>query len=376
MDNNITCDIAKDLIPLYSEGICSEESNKAVKNHLAGCESCRRLLELPVEQEQITSVPEEKNVFKKLNRKIKRGKLGIIILSIALLLIVGAVGFLTVGQIVKGEGMVSFDTIAQTIEAKKIVGYITDKDFNSYVNSIYDNKYYFKSDNVTSEKINDKSAAELSQAYEASFGRAEVKGVDINSCYTVLPEPNAVMILTNCIIKYSDGSALELELVKNYDNRFLTSALGFSGNDSGAAKKFVNCFNLVSSKSGDIDLITKNVLERIFTRPESADNSDLSLTEHFITKRFAPEYAEEVGKSAAEFFAKGYETECVFSDDRYDDINRYFEMYLTAADEQGTALLTARIYRRYDGLVKPETVTVYRNGCTEELAYSLEHFFG
>ena len=129
--------------------------------------------------------------------------------------------------------MVSFETIAQTIEARKIVGYITDKDFASYVNSIYDNKHFFGSDNATDGKINEK------------------------------------------------------------------------------------------------------------------------------------------------FFARGYETECAFSDDRYDDdINRYFDMCLTAADEQGTALLTARIYRRYDGLVKPETVTVYRNGCTEELAHSLEHFFG
>ncbi|MDY4587458.1 MAG: zf-HC2 domain-containing protein [Oscillospiraceae bacterium] len=56
MDNNISCEIAKDLIPLYSE-----ESRLTVKKHLAECVSCRRLLETPVEQEQITAVPEEKN---------------------------------------------------------------------------------------------------------------------------------------------------------------------------------------------------------------------------------------------------------------------------------------------------------------------------
>ena len=42
----------------------------------------------------------------------------IIILSIVLALIVGAVGSLTVGQIVRGEGMVSFETIAQSAEAR------------------------------------------------------------------------------------------------------------------------------------------------------------------------------------------------------------------------------------------------------------------
>lgn len=378
MDKHIiTCEMAKDLIPLYSEGLCSEESRKAVENHLSECESCRRLLETPVEQEQVASVPEEKNVFKKLNRKMKRSKLWIIALSVVLALLVGAVGFLTVGQIVKGEGMVSFETIAQSLEARKVVGYIVNKDFTSYVNSIFDNKYFFRAENATSEKINAKSAEELLQAYEASFGSEKVKNIDIGSSYSLLPEPNAVMILTNCKIEYTDGSVLELEMVKNYDNRFLTSALGFSGDDSVAAKDFVSCFNLFSSKSGTNDFVNKTVLERIFTRHGSADNSDKSITEHFITERFAPEYAQEVGKSAAEFLAKGYETECAFSDDRYDDdINRYFDMYLTAADEQGTALLCARIYRRYDGLLKPETVTVYRNGCTDELAQGLEHFFG
>lgn len=375
--NNVTCGIAKDLIPLYSEGLCGEESKKALENHLVECESCRRLFELPVEQEQPEPVPEEKNIFRKLNRKMKRGKLWIIALSVILLLVVGVVGFLSVGQIVKGEGMVSFETIAQSIEARKVVGYIVNKNFTSYVNSIYDNKYFFMAENATSEKINEKSADELLQAYEASFGRAKVKNIDIGSSYSLLPEPNAVMILTNCIIEYENGSVLELELVKNYDNRFMTSALGFSADDSDAAGKFVSCFNLFSSKSGYNDFVNKTILERIFTLTESADNRNMLLIEKFTAERFAPEFADEVGKSVADFFAKGYVTECEFSDDRYDDdINRYFHMYLTAADEQGTALLCARIYRRYDGLVKPESVTIYTNGCTDELAQDLEHFFG
>ncbi|MGN0700617.1 MAG: zf-HC2 domain-containing protein, partial [Oscillospiraceae bacterium] len=280
MDNNamnkVTCGIAKDLIPLYSEGLCGEESKKALENHLAECESCRRLLELPVEQEQPAPVPEEKNIFRKLNRKMKRGKLLIIALSVVLVLVVGAVGFLSVGQIVKSEGMVSFETIAQSIEARKVVGYIVNKDFTSYVNSIYDNKFFFMAENVTSEKKNEKSADELLQAYEASFGRAKVKNIDIVSSYSLLPEPKAVMILTNCKIKYDDGSVLELELVKNYDNRFMTSALGFSCDNSDAARKFVSCFNLFSSKSGANDFLNKNVLERIFTRPKSAGNRNLS----------------------------------------------------------------------------------------------------
>lgn len=41
----INCDITKDLIPSYLEGLCSEESIKAVEAHLSVCPECRSHLE-------------------------------------------------------------------------------------------------------------------------------------------------------------------------------------------------------------------------------------------------------------------------------------------------------------------------------------------
>ncbi len=40
----MNCKIVQDLLPLYHDGVCSEESRAAVEAHLAGCESCRRTL--------------------------------------------------------------------------------------------------------------------------------------------------------------------------------------------------------------------------------------------------------------------------------------------------------------------------------------------
>lgn len=37
-------EIAQDLLPLYHDGVCSEKSRAAVKEHLKGCEACRRAL--------------------------------------------------------------------------------------------------------------------------------------------------------------------------------------------------------------------------------------------------------------------------------------------------------------------------------------------
>lgn len=40
----MNCKIVQDLLPLYHDGVCSEESRAAVEEHLAGCESCRQQL--------------------------------------------------------------------------------------------------------------------------------------------------------------------------------------------------------------------------------------------------------------------------------------------------------------------------------------------
>ena len=39
------CEIVKDLIPLYCEGLCSDETKAAVEEHVAGCQDCKGLLE-------------------------------------------------------------------------------------------------------------------------------------------------------------------------------------------------------------------------------------------------------------------------------------------------------------------------------------------
>lgn len=41
----ITCDIAMDLVELYTSGVASDDSKEAVKNHLKSCKECRRFYE-------------------------------------------------------------------------------------------------------------------------------------------------------------------------------------------------------------------------------------------------------------------------------------------------------------------------------------------
>ena len=41
--NEITCDMCMDLMPLVKDGVASEDSVAAVRNHIASCENCRAL---------------------------------------------------------------------------------------------------------------------------------------------------------------------------------------------------------------------------------------------------------------------------------------------------------------------------------------------
>jgi len=41
----IPCDVIKDLLPLYYDGVCAENSKKIVEEHIAECDSCRIVLE-------------------------------------------------------------------------------------------------------------------------------------------------------------------------------------------------------------------------------------------------------------------------------------------------------------------------------------------
>ena len=70
----IECDIIKDLLPLYTEHITSEVSNKAINEHLCECEPCRKIyqeMSAPELQIQYDRTPAES--FQKYVKKEKRG---------------------------------------------------------------------------------------------------------------------------------------------------------------------------------------------------------------------------------------------------------------------------------------------------------------
>lgn len=71
------CDLIRDLLPLYTDNVCSAASRKAVENHLSKCEACKKELALlRGEFHADTQPPEEseEEVLKAATSAWKRGK--------------------------------------------------------------------------------------------------------------------------------------------------------------------------------------------------------------------------------------------------------------------------------------------------------------
>ena len=88
------CNIIKDLLPLYIDGIASKETIQLVNEHLTECIDCKEALGNMKEEIRVSGI-DEKKAMKNFFKKIKRKKSIAMILSITLtfLLVVGGVNF-------------------------------------------------------------------------------------------------------------------------------------------------------------------------------------------------------------------------------------------------------------------------------------------
>lgn len=73
---NISCDIIKDLLPLYHDGVCSDDSKAMVEEHLSHCESCQ--VELATMDSALIVPKKKQNIaeaheIKQLSKRWKKG---------------------------------------------------------------------------------------------------------------------------------------------------------------------------------------------------------------------------------------------------------------------------------------------------------------
>ena len=83
-----SCDVIKDLLPLYYDKACSEQSKKIVEEHLEECASCRSLMKKLQDNTYENCLHDEKeDIIKNYTRSIKKKALfaGFIVVAVTLL---------------------------------------------------------------------------------------------------------------------------------------------------------------------------------------------------------------------------------------------------------------------------------------------------
>jgi len=77
--NKASCDIVKDLLPLYFDNVCSDDSKRMVEEHLVNCQSCQRELDrlkvdFKLPKEEIEIIRKDSNVIKNISSFWNRSK--------------------------------------------------------------------------------------------------------------------------------------------------------------------------------------------------------------------------------------------------------------------------------------------------------------
>ena len=73
------CSLIQDLLPLYHDGVCSEESSKIIEAHLSECSSCKDYYNSLCEADEIFAAPQNAELemkkaasFRSIKRRMRK----------------------------------------------------------------------------------------------------------------------------------------------------------------------------------------------------------------------------------------------------------------------------------------------------------------
>lgn len=371
------CEIIKDLIPLCLDELCSDESKAEIEEHIKGCDNCRLLYESAPQTKDVSEkAPDEGKAFRKVNKKIKRSKLKIAILSLLLIAILCPLGYLTYGQIVKDYGCQSFETVIRSLEVRKIAKAIAYGDAETYVDSL-STKYadsLYMSQGSSYNELREQNIQHINDAYERFIQGKEVESIKVRSNYAQIYFSNSTEIYTEAEIMFKNCSdVMTIDFVKDIDGGYYSfSGINYAYNEGNTDYNMY--FNAIAYPNNHEVLFPRGFFERLL-RSDSEERFDRLIV------RFNADYREKVKSSLMDYSEKGFEiTDAILSPTKYDNEKKqcYYDITVTGADSKGTAVMTTRLYHDYLGLYPPEpdTINIYANGCTEELEASLAELFG
>ena len=206
--SKISCEVIQDMLPLYYDNVCSNDSKKMVEEHLSYCDNCK--MELEKIQDEV-HIPEKKiienrndgNVIKKISTAWKRVRLkafikgGLISTLLMSIIILGYVGLFKWEITSVATDVVGIRDISQ-MEDGKIVYYAEINDGYSLNRIKYDmdkeGNFY-----ITPLRPIVKKEAEPPYALEKGYDFIDIKeqeeyrGIEVKTIYYGTPKDKVLI---------------------------------------------------------------------------------------------------------------------------------------------------------------------------------------
>lgn len=187
----VTCKVIEDLLPLYADGICSEDTRTVVEHHTAECGECRRKLEAMTSETAGGDTPNKEkkspeNPFKKVRRHYTRLIVCTLLICAAVLIPSAALFKLYVSE--ETDRGISFSTIAVSRELKEFGNMFKRGEYRKALDSV--ELYYQEGYSAAElENFKDMFAADLEEYYRKypiKKVKAEAAGGKCESGYVCL----------------------------------------------------------------------------------------------------------------------------------------------------------------------------------------------
>ena len=171
---NRNCEIVKDLLPSYIEGILSEETKKFVEEHINNCPKCKLMLEKMKKNEINNKIDPNDQIeidhLKKYRRKMKSLKIALFVIILLVILFI----FLFVIQYKNNANVIS--KVSVNIEKLKeldnysIMSVEHRIDYENMCEETFSNKVYYIDGKYKEEKHAESSNQIINNANEYYYG--------------------------------------------------------------------------------------------------------------------------------------------------------------------------------------------------------------
>lgn len=182
---DISCDIIRDLLPLYAEDMVSNDSRGLVEAHLEGCDPCKKELEL-LKQAQKLPVDVDTHGLERVSKEIRKRKILTVLCVIATIFsliwsgMVFAVSpiYLTAEQAIEGVELREDGALAVDFASGVMGTWNRQYDNNDFVMSLTTNRYDRWCARREEKKLSGMTEKEIENYVKKLYSKKELSQAD------------------------------------------------------------------------------------------------------------------------------------------------------------------------------------------------------